>query len=211
MQCHRPDCFSGAAQKGLKRPFHGTSWNLGLCFCSSWQPVEFKCLLSCMQHWSQPTIILYSGIIAAPFIKSIIWALRIHTWLLAAAPMDRFRAPKDTHALKPEIKFVNCSINNEALYFWSASNKVRLLTIGILMYGLLYLLLSPDLLGSCGSKCSVQRIRAFWQPRFGLLQANAHSHLQQNDFRFLSFTIPPFYYRCDVKGFIVLRRFQKSA
>lgn len=69
-----------------------------------------------MQRWSRPTVFLYSGIIAAPFIKSIIWALGMHTWLLAAAPMDRFRAPKDTHALKPENKFGNSLIlNNDAL------------------------------------------------------------------------------------------------
>lgn len=49
----------------------------------------------------------------------------MHTWLLAAAPIDRFLGPKDTHALKPENKFSqhsDCSSCHELL-FCSFNNK----------------------------------------------------------------------------------------
>lgn len=39
VQCRKPSCFWDPAQRDRKTLFHETSWNLGLCFCSLWQPV----------------------------------------------------------------------------------------------------------------------------------------------------------------------------
>lgn len=85
------------------------------------------------------------GIIVALIIKLIICALRKHTWLLAAAPMDRFRAPKDTHALKPEIVLsTECNSYNKAVLFCYYVNHVWLFITEIHLHDILYLILSPD-------------------------------------------------------------------
>lgn len=99
-----------------------------------------------MQLSSWLTIFLSLGIIVALIIKLIICALRKHTWLLAAAPMNRFRAPKDTHALKPErVLSTECNSYNKALLFCSSINNLWLFIIDIHLHDILYLILSPDL------------------------------------------------------------------